>query len=122
MGGLFAFYAAWSRSDVFGRAACLSPSFWWHNRHMIREAQGRCPFPRPWLYIDSGAALSEFEQDANVRDGFHHTQAMCKTLVTHCYEPGLNLVSLTYAGFQHDASAWAARLALPLQLLFPRRG
>jgi predicted alpha/beta superfamily hydrolase len=120
MGGLFSFYAAWRRSDVFGRAACLSPSFWWDDRRMIHLAQEVCPIPRPWLYIDSGAALSQFEQDANVRDGFQHTQAMCKALLNNCYEPGVSLLSLTYAGFQHDASAWAARLAIPLQLLFPR--
>jgi predicted alpha/beta superfamily hydrolase len=122
MGGLFSFYAAWSRSDVFSRAACLSASFWWDDRRMVHQAQEVCPVPRPWLYVDSGAALSQFEQDANVRDGFQHTQAMCKALTNNCYEPGANLVSLTYAGFQHDASAWAARLAIPLQLLFPRRG
>lgn len=122
MGGLLSFYAAWTRNDVFGRVACLSASFWWDDRVMIRRAQELCPFPRPWLYIDSGAALSAFEQDANVRDGFQHTQAMCKALLDVCYEPGVSLVSLTYAGLQHDASAWAARLGMPLQLLFPRRG
>jgi predicted alpha/beta superfamily hydrolase len=122
MGGLFSFYGAWTRSDVFSRAACLSASFWWDDRRMIHRVQEFCPTPRPWLYIDSGAALSQFEQDANVRDGFQHTQAMVKALHANCYEPGVNLVSLAYAGFAHDASAWAARLAMPLQLLFPRRG
>jgi predicted alpha/beta superfamily hydrolase len=122
MGGLFSFYGAWSRSDIFGRVACLSSSFWWDNRHMIHTVRSYCPVPRPWLYIDSGAALSQFEQDMNLRDGFEHTQAMCKALFSNAYKPGMNFVSLTYAGFQHDASAWAARLALPLQLLFPRQG
>jgi predicted alpha/beta superfamily hydrolase len=122
MGGLFTFYAAWMRGDVFGRAACMSASFWWNNRRAIHRVQESCPVPRPWLYLDSGAALSQFEQDANVRDGFQHTQAMAKALGTNCYEPGVNLITLAYAGFQHDASAWAARLAIPLQLLFPRRG
>jgi predicted alpha/beta superfamily hydrolase len=122
MGGLFSFFGAWTRSDVFARAACLSASFWWDDRTMIRLVEERCPTPRPWLYIDSGAALSQFEQDANVRDGFQHTQAVVKALRNNCYDPGLNLVSLAYAGLQHDASAWAARLAIPLQLLFPRRG
>jgi predicted alpha/beta superfamily hydrolase len=122
MGGLFSFYAAWSRADVFSRAVCMSASFWWADRQMIHIAQQVCPVLRPWLYIDSGAAISQFEQDANLRDGFQHTQAMCKALTSSCYEPGVNLLSLAYAGFQHDASAWAARLAIPLQLLFPRRG
>jgi predicted alpha/beta superfamily hydrolase len=122
LGGLFSFYGAWTRSDVFSHAACLSASFWWNDRRMLHRVQEFCPAPRPWLYIDSGAALSQFEQDGNVRDGFQHTQAVVKALLTSCYEPGVNLVSLAYAGFQHDASAWAARLAIPLQLLFPRRG
>jgi predicted alpha/beta superfamily hydrolase len=122
LGGLFSFYAAWMRSDIFSRAACLSPSFWWNSRRAIHRVQEMCPAPRPWLYIDSGAALSQFEQDANVRDGFQHTHAMATALMANCYEPGKDLIALTYAGFQHDASAWAARLAMPLQLLFPRRG
>jgi predicted alpha/beta superfamily hydrolase len=122
LGGLFSFHAVWSRSDIWSRAACLSPSFWWDDRSMARRVGEVCAVPRPWLYIDSGAALSQFEQDANQRDGFQHTQAMTKALLTHCYEPGKDLVALTYVGFQHDASAWAARLAIPLQLLFPRRG
>lgn len=122
MGGLLSFYGAWTRGDVFGRAACLSASFWWDDRSMLRLAQAFCPAPRPWLYIDSGTALSQFEQDANVRDGFQHTQALVTALRSSCYGPASNLVSLAYAGFAHDASAWAARLAIPLQLLFPRRG
>ena len=122
MGGLFSFYGAWTRGHVFGRAACLSASFWWDQRRMVRLAQEQCPAPRPWLYIDSGTALSQFEQDANVRDGFQHTQAVVTALQASCYEPGVNLVSLAYGGLQHDASAWAARLAIPMQLLFPRRG
>jgi predicted alpha/beta superfamily hydrolase len=122
MGGLFSFYGAWTRNDVFRRAACLSASFWWDDRRMLHLAQAFCPAPRPWLYLDSGAALSQFEQDANVRDGFQHTQAVAKALHNNCYDVGVNLVSLAYAGLQHDASAWAARLAIPLQLLFPRRG
>ena len=32
LGGLFSFYAAWTRPDVFGKAICLSSSFWWANR------------------------------------------------------------------------------------------
>jgi predicted alpha/beta superfamily hydrolase len=122
LGGLFAFYAAWNRSDIFGRAACMSGSFWWDERHSIHRVQDFCPVPRPWLYLDSGAALSQFERDANAKDGFEHTQAMTKALIDNCYEAGKDIVSLAYAGFQHDASAWAARLAIPLQLLFPREG
>jgi enterochelin esterase-like enzyme len=121
MGGLFSFYAAWTRSDVFGRAACLSGSFWWANQSMVREVQkGVCPVPRPWLYVDSGVAKNMFEGDANLVDGFHHTVALRNALVTHCYAPGANLHVLAFTGVRHDTASWAARLAIPLQLLLPR--
>jgi predicted alpha/beta superfamily hydrolase len=123
MGGLFSFFAAWTRSDVFGRAACLSSSFWWGGRAMVREVQkGSCPLPRPWLYVDSGASKSALEEDANLRDGFEHTAALRTALVSHCYVPGENVHSLAFAGLSHDNDSWASRLAIPLQLLFPRRG
>lgn len=122
MGGLFSFYAAWTRSDVFGKAACLSGSFWWDRRSMVREVQrGSCPVPRPRLYIDSGAARTHFEEDANARDGLHHTIALRQALLTHCYVAGDNLHTLAFPGLRHDNVSWGVRLPIPLQLLFPRR-
>ena len=121
MGGLFAFFAAWTRSSVFGRAACLSGSFWWNDRALIHSVQGgACPLPRPWLYLDSGAARNAFEEDVNVRDGRHHTAALHAALVGHCYVGGDNLHAFAFTGLSHDNASWAARVAIPLQLLFPR--
>jgi predicted alpha/beta superfamily hydrolase len=120
MGGLFAFFAAWRRPDVFGRAACLSSSFWWDDRALVREVcSGGCPVPRPLFYIDSGAARDPLDADPSRRDGHHHTAAMCRALTAHCYEPGKNLHALSFAGHAHEDGAWGARLAMPLQLLYP---
>ncbi|HEX2571400.1 MAG TPA: alpha/beta hydrolase-fold protein [Polyangia bacterium] len=122
MGGLFSFWSAWTRPDVFGKAACLSSSFWWNGRALVREVQhGGCPFPPPLLYIDSGAAKNAFEEDSNLRDGYHHTAALRSALIGHCYEPGKNLHTLAFAGMSHNNASWAARVAIPLQLLFPPR-
>lgn len=123
MGGLFSFHAAWSRPDLFGAAICLSSSFWWAHRELIRRVQrGPCPSPRPRLYLDSGATASPFLEDADQRDGQHHTRAMMRALIEHCYEPGKNLHVLAFPGQRHDAGAWGARVAIPLQLFFPARG
>ncbi|HSB62887.1 MAG TPA: alpha/beta hydrolase-fold protein, partial [Thermoanaerobaculia bacterium] len=120
MGGLFSFFAAWTRSDVFGKAACLSSSFWWNRRWMVRETEKDfCPLPPPLFYVDSGAARNATEEDANLRDGYHHTMALRKALVGHCYVPGMNLHVLAFPGHRHDNASWAARLGIPLQLLFP---
>jgi predicted alpha/beta superfamily hydrolase len=121
LGGLFAFWAAWTAPHTFGRAACLSPSFWWDGRSMVREVQrAQCPWPRPWLYLDSGAAIDPFEDDASLVDGFGHTSALSQALTQHCYAAGTDLHTLAFAGYRHDNASWAQRLATPLQLLFPR--
>lgn len=122
MGGLFSFFGAWTRPGTFGKAACLSSSFWWADRSMIRQVEeGGCPLPRPLLYLDSGAARSAFERDANLRDGYHDTLAMRQALVSHCYTPGQNVYTLAFAGMSHNNASWASRLAVPLQLMFPMR-
>jgi predicted alpha/beta superfamily hydrolase len=115
LGGLFSFYAAWNRPDVFGKAICLSSSFWWANRHMIREANV-APSPRPTIYLDSGVANNP---DAPSQDGFQHTRSMQRALVRAGYTNGEDLHCLAFPGQVHSTSAWRARVAIPLQLLFP---
>jgi predicted alpha/beta superfamily hydrolase len=122
MGGLFSFYGAWERPEIFGGAICLSPSFWWADRFVVRRVDGGiCPVPRPRLYLDSGAAASALEGDASTRDGIHVVRAMHRALVGHCYEPGNDLHLLSWTGHRHNPTSWAARVAVPLQLFHPRR-
>ena len=121
LGGLFSLWAAWNRPDVFGGAICLSPSLWWADRFMLRlVASGVCPAPRPNLYVDSGAASSNEEQDASTRDGVHNARALYRTLREHCYDRGDDLFLLSWPGHYHDARNWSARVSVPLQLFFPR--
>jgi predicted alpha/beta superfamily hydrolase len=115
LGGLFSFYAAWNRPDLFGKAICLSSSFWWANRYMIRAAH-LAPSSRPTIYLDSGVALNAEEAS---QDGFHHTHSMQRALVRAGYTNGEDLHRLTFPGQIHSTAAWAARVAIPLQLLFP---
>ena len=115
LGGLFSFYAAWNRPEVFGKAICLSSSFWWANRSMIRDANV-APSPRPIIYLDSGVGLNP---EAASQDGFQHTRSMQRALVRAGYESGEDLHRLAFPGQSHSTAAWSARVAIPLQLLFP---
>jgi predicted alpha/beta superfamily hydrolase len=122
MGGLFSLWAAWTQPAVFGAAICLSPSLWWCDRFALRMIEtGPCPHPRPRLYLDSGAASSAFAEDASTRDGMHNTRAMYRALVTHYPTGDAELDVLAWPGQGHDAASWAARVAVPLQLIFPGR-
>ena len=120
MGGLFSFWAAWNHPDVFGGAICLSPSFWWAERFILKHVSKACPSPRPELYIDCGNAASGFEDDASTRDGVHNTRAMYRALREHCYDVDDDLYLLNWPGHHHDARSWAGRVATPLQLFYPR--
>ena len=121
MGGLFAFFAAWTRPDVFGKAACLSSSFWWGDRWAVKCVQASPPpEPRPFIYLDSGASPSPVEEDARLVDGFHHTRSMHRALAAAGFEIGGEVHRLVFPGQLHHAASWASRVALPLQLLFPQ--
>jgi predicted alpha/beta superfamily hydrolase len=115
LGALFSFYAAWNRPDIFGKAICLSSSFWWANRAMVRAADV-APSPRPTIYLDSGVGL---HPDAPAQDGFQHTRSMQRALVRAGYTNGEDLHCLAFPGQAHSTAAWSARVAMPLQLLFP---
>lgn len=120
MGGLFSFFAAWTRPDAFGRAAALSGSFWWDDRWMIREVRRRrAPQPLPWIYLDSGAAASPFEENPSRSDGLHHVSALHAALACKGMTAGRDLHMLAFAGMEHGNAAWSERLAIPLQLMFP---
>jgi predicted alpha/beta superfamily hydrolase len=111
LGGLFAFFAAWTKPTVFGKAACLSSSFWWANRWAVRLVQATTPpDPKPFLYLDSGATS----------DGFHHTGSMHRALKKAGFDLATEVHRLVFPGEPHHAASWASRVALPLQLLFPR--
>ncbi|MBL8956677.1 MAG: alpha/beta hydrolase, partial [Myxococcaceae bacterium] len=119
MGGLFAFWAAWSRPDVFGKALCLSSSFFWGNRWLVRMVgETKVPEPKPRIYIDSGATPNELEQTS--RDNYHHTRSMLRALTALGFVAGTDLVRMVFPGAEHNAGSWASRVALPLQLFFPR--
>ncbi len=121
LGGLFAFYAAWSKPEIFGKAACLSSSFWWANRWAVRLAQTSTPpSPRPYIYLDSGVNPSPMDEDVRLMDGFHHTRSMHRALTKAGFDIGAEVHRLVFPGQAHQAASWASRVALPLQLLVPR--
>ncbi|MBX3226203.1 MAG: alpha/beta hydrolase [Labilithrix sp.] len=120
LGALFALYAAWTRPDVFGKAACLSSSFWWADRWAVRHVQSSPPpEPRPVFYLDSGAAPQPMEEDVRLVDGFHHTRSMLRALTQAGFDVGFDLHRLVFPGQAHHTASWAGRVALPLQLQFP---
>ena len=110
MGGLISFQLFWNFPQVFGKAACLSNSFWVNNGEIFKMVEVN-PSVRKnaKLYIDCGDLETELLDDF---------KKMCTTLKSIGYESGKNLECHLQHGAKHSEYDWAARLHIPLKFLF----
>lgn len=104
MGGLIAFYAGWTRPDVFRGAACLSPAFMGADGAMMTElveaAGAAGKFPGTDFHLACGDK-GELEQEL-----LKGTLAMAKTLERAGY-PKEKMSLRIEAGAEHNEEAWA---------------
>jgi predicted alpha/beta superfamily hydrolase len=108
LGGVVALHLAWSRPETFGKAACLSSSFGYHDDLFARIAREERRAVR--LYLDSGWP----------RDNFETTRQMVQLLVQRGFTIGQDLVYFAFPLALHSERYWAARVHLPFQYLFGR--
>lgn len=109
LGGLVAFYVAWTYPEVFGKVASLSGSWWirrWRNRLLCdRKRSLRC-------YLDSG-------DSGPANDCVQHTVTMRKILMNLGFRMGEDLQHRIARGQVHTESAWGERIVHALRFLFP---
>jgi predicted alpha/beta superfamily hydrolase len=109
LGGLVSFYLARRNPGVFGKAGCMSSSFWWNNEALtveVEQSQAHVPVA---LYLDAGTS----------NDGLPQTTRMDAALLADGYVQGRDLDFVTAQGGSHNEASWAARVATPLTWLFP---
>jgi predicted alpha/beta superfamily hydrolase len=109
LGGLASFYITRRNPTVFGKAGCMSSSFWWNNQALTQEvevATGKVPVR---FYVDAGTNS----------DGLTETTRMRNALVADGYVQGSDLYYYVAQGASHNEASWSARLYIPLQYLFP---
>lgn len=107
LGAVASFWLAWSRPDVFGMAACLSPSF--GLRDDMESSVWREERPTSIrVYLDSGWPGDNHEATVAMRDA----------LIARGSTMGRDLLHLSFPGASHHETAWAERLHLPFQFLF----
>ncbi|MBI2420242.1 MAG: alpha/beta hydrolase [Ignavibacteriales bacterium] len=107
MGGLCSLLTVWKHGDVFGKAGCLSSSFYFSNDKSFKMVLFAEDHPRVTFYIDSG------------EDGKKDAQKMFTLLSQKGYIIGEDIDYYYARGAQHTESAWANRLERPLTFLFP---
>ena len=110
LGGVVSFFMLWSRSDVFGGAACLSSTFGYADN--LFEIIHNSPIPKGIrVYLDSGWP----------KDNFERTRTMAAMLQRKGMRMGSNLMYLTFPKGKHNERYWADRLHIPYQFLFAKR-
>jgi len=122
LGGLFSVYIAWQHSDFARHHAALSTSFW-----ATRTANGRleaverirtAPRRDIRLWLDSGTLSSP----GRGNDGQRETAQARAALLEAGYVEGVDFQYYLAQGATHSEDAWAARLPMVLQFLFPTPG
>lgn len=108
MGGLMSLYAVTAFNDVFGRAACLSPSLWvdtGKSRRMLRRAQMD---EDTIIYMDYGS-----EELRNHEESFHALVGACQSLL----ERRIHLTFRIVPGGRHCEASWARQVPIFLASL-----
>lgn len=111
MGGLISFQLFWNYPMFFGKAACLSNSFWVDDGEIFKMVKNSKTVFNNFnkLYIDCGSEENELIGDFN---------KMVKKLEPMKSAKILDFGSFIYKGGHHTETDWANRLHIPLRYLF----
>jgi predicted alpha/beta superfamily hydrolase len=124
LGGLSALHLGWTRPQVFGLVAALSPSLWWGARKLITRFGGDDPklIKPSKIWIDMGTQESLDDDNNNqISDGIDDLRTMRAVLLAQGYKLGEDLFYREIQGGQHDEAAWAARFPDVLKALYPKQ-
>ena len=122
LGGLCSLSLGWSRPEVFGKVAALSPSLWWADRGIIDyiggdEVANKHPV---CIWIDMGYEESGVDENQDgVPDIIDDLRALRAALLAKGFELEHSLFYREVRKAGHDEAAWAARIEDVLCALFP---
>jgi predicted alpha/beta superfamily hydrolase len=119
LGGLVSLYLGLKYPNVFGRLAVVSPSVWWADKQIVHftETLPRKPPLRVWL--DIGTKEGRDAKDAE--DTTNGARLLRDTLIKKGWKIEKDLKYFEAEGAEHNERAWAARAALILEFLFPKK-
>jgi len=123
LGGLLSLYLGWTRSDIFGGAAALSPSLWWGRRGFITALGGNDPpeLP-PKIWLDAGTEESDLDgNDNGISDLIDDLRTLRAVLHYHGYSEEQNLIYREIEGGTHTESSWSKRVGEVLTYFFPKQ-
>jgi len=112
LGGLISCYAGWTRSQIFGKAGCMSSSFWWNNEDFNNvilvkydNAEGLD------VYLDSGNSgpdNDDFNETLEVRNHFEELNYVINQTLFYYLDDG----------GQHNEYYWGRRFWVPMTYFY----
>lgn len=119
LGGLISCYAAWTRPGVYGRAGCMSSSFWWDDKNFQNVVVPGSVPPNsqntsfPEIYMDSGTgSIGEIECT-------EYTLNIYDQMISDGFVEGRQVWRYVDEGGQHSESYWGPRFHIPMEALYP---
>lgn len=116
LGGLVTLYIGLYHSRVFGKLAVMSPSVWWDKRTILHDVRHLSARPDLKIWLDIGTAEGQ-----NPQRILNDVRKLREALVQKGWKQGVDLSYLEAEGAGHNEGAWASRVGLMLQFLFPAK-
>ncbi len=118
LGGLISMYIAWNHPDVFGMAGCVSSSFWWDNRNLLKSIESYSGTKKNIkFWIDSGTSEGDDKEIDGLgiaNDGRKYmvedARRMANKLLELGWAEGTDLVYREGDKHTHSESAWSKRI------------
>ena len=111
MGGIMALYAAAAYSEVFSRAAALSPSLW-AGGLALPALLAETRFPEPTrIWLDIGTAELPPEDHQALSALFETAAILTKS--------GADVAARVVPGAEHNEAAWEKRIPIFMDYLYP---
>jgi predicted alpha/beta superfamily hydrolase len=110
LGGLVSMWLALKHPDIVSRALVMSPSVWWDDRMLLREADAFAGSRRPRIWLDVG-----------MREGLD-TLRDARELAKRLQAKGWTDETLEFHQDRrgdHSERAWARRVRQALEFLYP---
>jgi predicted alpha/beta superfamily hydrolase len=109
-GGVISFYLGTTRPNTYSRIGVVSPSLWWDDRVLIKQAKSWKTKPPVKIWLDMGTKEG-YEGLVDARNLKHALQAKGFTL-------GKDLAYMEATGAGHNEAAWAKRMESILLFLY----
>ena len=114
LGGLVTLYIGLCHPKVFGKLAVMSPSVWWNRRSILLDVRHLTARPDMKIWLDIGTA--EGQRPERILGDVRKLRA---ALIRKGWREGHDLAYLEAEGAGHNEGAWASRVGMMLQFLFP---